>query len=320
MYHKLINMQVSYRILLSFFIVFSAFASYSKTIADAGHLKAHVLAITSGPGFRHIDDTAALNKACNYIRSELGKFNPVVETQDYLVNNKEYRNIIASFGPENAPRIIVGAHYDVCEEQQGADDNASGVAGILELARLLSQTDTKNWKHRVDIVAYTLEEPPSFRQKEMGSAVHAKDLYEKGVEVKGMISVEMIGYYDERKNSQHYPIGFLKLFYGSKGNFITVVGKMNGGKFARQFTRSFKKHPANITAKVFKGPKWVPGLDFSDHLNYWMYGWSALMITDTSFYRNDNYHKNTDTPATLNYKKMSAVVDKLYEAVVRMAS
>jgi hypothetical protein len=247
-------------------------ASYGKTIANTEYLKNHVLAITSGPGYRNIDDTATLNRVSNYIKAELSRYTPVVGTQDYFVGNKEYRNIIASFGPEDAPRIIVGAHYDVCEEQQGADDNASGVAGIIELARLLSQTGTSNWKCRVDVVAYTLEEPPSFRHKEMGSAVHAKEMFDKGIEVEGMISVEMVGYYSDRKNSQHYPLGLFKLFYGSKGNFITVVRKTNGGKFARQFIRSFRKHPSGIVAKVFKGPRWVPGIDFSDHLNYWMYG------------------------------------------------
>lgn len=287
------------------------------TGADAAALREHVVKLTSGPGYRHIYDTAALNKTAAYIEAKFKETGLTTYRQQYQVSGRTYYNIIASAGPADAPRIIVGAHYDVCEEQQGADDNASGVAGILELARLLSVRDTKDWKYRIDMVAYTLEEPPSFRTEQMGSAVHARSLHDSMIKVKGMISVEMIGYFDDAKNSQRYPLGIFKWFYGSRGNYITLVRKFNGDKFDRQLTRRFKRSHC-IRTKVFKAPLWVPGIDFSDHLNYWAYGWAALMITDTSFYRNANYHQKTDTPETLNYQKMSQVVNSLHQSLISM--
>src|SRR5690606_20836108 len=122
------------------------------TGADTFSLQHHVLKITEGPGFRNIQDTAALNKVASYIEDEFKKQDLPVFRQSFDVGGKQYHNIIASIGPSDAPRIIVGAHYDVCEEQAGADDNASGVAGLLELAKMLSASNTSRWKYRVDLV------------------------------------------------------------------------------------------------------------------------------------------------------------------------
>lgn len=286
-------------------------------IADSALLRAHVYSLCNTPTFRNIDDTATLNRARRYIQQELGKYNADVQLQAYTVNGKDYYNVIASYGPADAPRIIVGAHYDVCEAQAGADDNASGVAGLLELARLMAKEDTKNWKYRIDLVAFTLEEPFAFKTGNMGSTVHARWLAEQHVDVVGMISLEMIGYYKDAKHTQQYPLGIFKWLYGSRGNYITVVKKLHGGTFVRRFKRSFKRGD-NIITKVFSAPKWVPGVDWSDHLSYWAEGWQALMITDTSFFRNHNYHQATDTPNTLDYQRMSFVVDNVLSALSKM--
>lgn len=287
-------------------------------IADTTLLYRHVLKITEGPGYRNYQDLAALNRTADYIRTELGRYGSPVE-QTFSVSGNEYKNIILSFGPVDAPRIVIGAHYDVCNEQAGADDNASGVAGLLELARLLAAGNPDAWKYRIDLVAYTLEEPPFYGTANMGSAVHAKYLYDNKVPVKGMISLEMIGYFRDEKHTQNYPAGILKPFYGSRGNYITLVHKFGGGSFVRQFTRSFRKQDGDVITKVFKGPAWIPGVDFSDHRNYWPYGWPALMITDTAFYRNAGYHEKTDTPDSLDYYRMAAVVTKLYETLKDIA-
>jgi Zn-dependent M28 family amino/carboxypeptidase len=233
--------------------------------------------------------------------------------QEFRVNGRTYKNVVASFGIQFNQRIVVGAHYDVCGAQPGADDNASGVAGLLELARMLSYTQTK---YRIDLVAFALEEPPYFRSPAMGSYIHAKSLADNHIHVKGMISLEMIGYFTEKKRTQEYPVGVLKLFYGSRGNYITVVRKFNGGKFSRRFTRSFKN--ARLPVKSFKGPRFLPGIDFSDHLNYWNQGFSAVMVTDTSFYRNKNYHTSGDTIDTLNFTSMAKVVNGVYHSLLRM--
>lgn len=298
-------------------LVFALSATFAIGAADSLTLRRHVLALCdTSTGFRHSGDTARLNQAARYIHGQLRKTGDSVFVMKYtLSDDNAYLNLVASFGPRDAPRIVVGAHYDVCGEQQGADDNASGVAGLLELARMLRDTDTAGWKYRVDLVAYSLEEPPYFQTPVMGSAIHAQYLADSSIDVRGMVSLEMIGYFRDEKGSQRYPLGFLKLFYGSRGNFITSVHKIRKGQFVRRFQRDLKR-AARIPVKKFGAPAWVPGIDFSDHRNYWSKGWPAMMITDTSFFRNANYHGKTDTPDTLDYARMAAVVDGVYKALL----
>ena len=211
-------------------------------------------------------------------------------------------------------RLVVGAHYDVYGENPGADDNASGTAGLLELARLL-KSQNPDLKYRVDLVAYTLEEPPFFRTEFMGSAVHAKSLFDAGIKVKGMISMDMIGYFSDAPKSQDYPLGLLKLFYPAVGNYIAVVGNLGNVGMVRKVKKEMKKAAA-LKVRSINAPASLPGIDFSDHRNYWKYDFDAVMITNTAFYRNKNYHEPTDTPETLNYEKMAEVVKGIYGAVV----
>ena len=257
-----------------------------------------------------------LNECANYISEEFKKLTDAVEEQKYLVNGKEYKNIICSFGPKDGARIIVGAHYDVCGEQPGADDNASGVAGLLETARLL-KNQSGNLKYRVDFVAYSIEEPPNFRTENMGSAVHAKMLHDNNIKVRQMICLEMIGYFSEHSKSQEYPIGLMKLFYPTKANYIAVVGKIEQGKLIRK-TRKAMRENSEIKVCSINSPAFIPGIDFSDHLNYWKYGYSAIMITDTAFYRNENYHEKTDTFESLNIEKMAEVIKGVCASIVGM--
>jgi len=196
-------------------------------------------------------------------------------------------------------------------KQPGADDNASGITGLLEIARMLKG---KELNCRVDLVAYTLEEPPYFRTEMMGSYMHAKELHESQTKVKGMVSLEMIGYFDDNRRTQDYPLGIMKLFYGTRGNYIATVQKFGNGSFANHFRKRFRKN-CEVKSKKLKSPAWVPGVDFSDHLNYWKFGYSALLITDTAFYRNKNYHETTDTIDTLNIEKMCKVIDGVYQAL-----
>lgn len=303
--------------LLLLTIVFPVYADESPKASEK-LLREHVYHITGLPGNRNYADTAALNKTAEYIREQFSRYSKDTYMQGFTVKGTRYYNVYCSFGPPNAPRMIIGAHYDVCGERPGADDNASGVAGLLELARLLSATDLSKSEIRIDLIAYSLEEPPYFATKDMGSSVHATALYNNRTPVVGMICLEMIGYFNDVARSQDYPLGILKLFYGNTGDFITVVRKFGGGRFCRLFTREFKR-AGGVKTKVFKGPSWIKGLDFSDHRNYWKFGWPALMITDTAFYRNDNYHTKDDTPDTLDYFRMESVVTKVYKAVTGLA-
>lgn len=157
----------------------------TDTIAIKNHLKN----ITKTPSYRNHQNIEQLNATANYIKTDFLMYSDSVSFQEYEVDGKVYKNVICSFGTENPQRIIVGAHYDVCGNQKGADDNASGVAALLELARQLKE---QKLNKRIDLVAYTLEEPPHFRTKYMGSYIHAKYLSDHKIDVFGMLSVEMM--------------------------------------------------------------------------------------------------------------------------------
>ena len=285
-----------------------------ERLSDTNNIRRNLEAIVNTSSPRNYLNVDVLDSVAAHIKSEFAKSTSRVTVQEFGVAGKSYRNVIASFGPENAERIIVGAHYDVCGEQPGADDNASGVVGVLELARLLKD---KELKYRIDLVAYTLEEPPFFRTENMGSFVHAKSLHDSNAQVKGMICLEMIGYYSDEENSQHYPVGFLKWFYGDKGNFITIVQKPMNGSFARQFKKlTFKNN--SIVTKSFNAPSFFGGIDLSDHRNYWKFGYSAVMVTNTAFFRNANYHSADDALHTLNVPKIGLVIDGVFRSLMEM--
>ena len=272
--------------------------------------------LVRSPVARCDEHVERLDQCARYIFDEFKKLTDSVTEQKYLVGKKEYENVICSFGPKDGERIIVGAHYDVCGEQPGADDNASGVAGLLEIARLLKEQNSA-LKYRIDLVAYALEEPPNFRTANMGSAVHAKMLHDNNIKVKTMICLEMIGYYSDKKRSQEYPVGLMKLFYPRKANFIAVIGKMGQGKTTRKIKKDMNDK-SSVKAISLNAPSAIPGIDFSDHLNYWKYGYVAVMITDTSFYRNDNYHERSDTLETLDIDKMAEVVKGVFNSIISL--
>lgn len=286
----------------------------AKTLSDTSIIKSHLTILTRTEKFRTHNNIDQLNKTADFIKSVFIQFTDSVIIQEYTANGSTYKNVICSFGTENKKRIILGAHYDVCDNQDGADDNASGVVGLLELSRLLKG---QKLNYRIDLVAYSLEEPPYFKTEFMGSYIHAKSLSENKVDVYGMISLEMIGYFKDEKHTQSYPIGLLSLFYGSKGNYITLIKKFCSGKFAHKFCNHFKSSKA-IRTKKFTGPRALPGIEFSDHLNYWIFGFSALMITDTSFYRNKNYHKPTDTMEKLDLRRMANVIDGVFITITTL--
>jgi len=214
----------------------------------------------------------------------------------------------------NHKRIIIGAHYDVFGDSEGADDNASGVVGLLQLARLLSK---EKLKYRIDFVAYTLEEPPFFRTTNMGSFIHSKYLYDNNINIEGMICLESIGYFNEKPNSQRYPIGEMSAIYGTKGHFITVVQNEKRGKFSSKIGNLMIKKNL-IETKLFTGSSLLPGVDFSDHLNYWNFNFDAVMVTNTAFYRNKNYHTEKDVLKTLNIKKMNQVIKQIYKTIISL--
>ena len=167
--------------------------------------------------------------------------------QTFQVGGNTYRNVIADLGPNTHRRIVVGAHYDAVESTPGADDNASAVAGLLELAAVMSDDPLPI---RVELVAFTLEEPPHFGTNEMGSAHHAAQLASEDTEVVAMICLEMIGYYDERPGSQTFPVPGMQLVYGTKGDFISVVGRTDQIQLVDRVTEAMRKAAPLRVAKI----------------------------------------------------------------------
>lgn len=282
---------------------------------DPARLEAHVRKLSIEFSPRDIDHLANLDRTAAYIAAELTQAGGSVSEQGYRVEGRSYRNLIARFGPDTSERIVVGAHYDAWEALPGADDNASGVAGLIELARLFAKQAPAL---RVELVAFSTEEPPYYGTTGMGSSVHAQALRKENVHVRAMLSLEMIGYFSDANGSQHFPIGILSALYPSTGNFIGVVGRVSDGLLARRIKGSMSS-ATPLPVRSINAPSLIPGVDFSDQRNYWHEGYNAVMITDTAFYRNLNYHTAQDTAEKLDYKRMAMVVEGVYAAVNDLA-
>ncbi|MDH5785034.1 MAG: M28 family peptidase [Chromatiales bacterium] len=280
--------------------------------ASAELLRRHVdtLVLQMPPRSHNAD---SLKKSADYIHKTFSQYHKArVSYQPFDVWGIGYHNVMASFGPEEGKRFVIGAHYDSHDGLPGADDNASGVAGLLELARLLNG---KELARRVDLVAYALEEMPSFRTPDMGSAHHVERLKEEGVEVELMISLEMIGYFDDTPGSQLYPAPLLEHLYPDTGNFIAVVGNLAQIPEVRRVKRAMQS-AAKLPVYSINAPVIIPGIDFSDHLNFWRAGYPAVMITDTADSRNKAYHTEQDTPESLDYVRMAEVVNGVFGVVI----
>jgi hypothetical protein len=283
------------------------------------HLRQDVEVLAAMDPPRKAQNVIALDKSAEYILAEFKKAGGRTDIQRFTQDGKEYKNVICSFGPEAGERIVIGAHYDVQGDQPGADDNASGVAGLLELSRLVHALQP-DLKCRVDFVAYTLEEGQFWKHpfdRHVGSHIHAKSLADAGVQVRAMICLEMIGYFSDSPNSQSFPLFFLKWFYPSKGNFIAVVGKWGQGSFVKK-TQKLLSDSSQTAVESITASSLLPGVGFSDHQSYWRFGYPAVMITDTAFYRNKNYHKATDKADTLDFDRMAEVVKGLYWTITHL--
>jgi Zn-dependent M28 family amino/carboxypeptidase len=287
----------------------------SAPAEDSERLERHVREIIARFHPRDFTHPENLKRAAAYVAEGLRKAEAAVSEQVFSSGGSGYRNVIGSFGPESEDVIVVGAHYDTDGQLPGADDNASGVSGLLELARLLAR---ERLSCRVELVAFALEEMPFFGTREMGSAVHAAALRRSGRRVRAMICLEMLGCFSDEPGSQRYPFPLLRLFYPSRGDFIAVVGNLPGIGIVRRVKRSMR---SSCKASVYSinAPALVPGVDLSDHSSYWREGFPAVMITDTAFYRNDRYHTAEDTPDTLDYTRMAEVVRGVFNAVLDLA-
>ena len=277
-------------------------------------LKQHVYKLAHDIGDRSVYEYERLDEAARYITETFRSFGYNVEFQNYSVLKREVKNIIATnIGVERPEEIIiVGAHYDTCFNP-GADDNASAVAGLLELARFMSD---KRTNRSIKFIAFVNEEPPFFKTEIMGSRVYTKDAKARGEDIKAVLILESIGYYSDKPHSQQYP-PFFGLFYPNKGNFITIVGNLRSRWLVKKVVSNFRNQ-TQFPIESIVTFDFIPGVDFSDHWSFWKEGYPAIMITDTAFYRNPNYHESTDLPQTLDYQSMGEVVNGLYYVLLRL--
>lgn len=280
---------------------------------DPARLEAHVKKLSIDFYPRSFEHRAKLERTAAYIAEQFKEAGAVVSMQDVAVDAVRYKNVVARFGPANGRLLVIGAHYDSHGATPGADDNASGVAGLLELAHLLGQAAPSR---PVELVAYALEEPPHFRTPHMGSVWHARALKEAGRDVELMLSLEMIGYFSDRPGSQAYPLAALKLGYPERGNFIALVGQFGDFGLSRS-VKAAMSGASELPVYSLNAPSLVPGVDFSDHRSYWAQGYPALMVTDTAFMRNPAYHRAGDTYDKLDYKRMAMVVQAVYAVATR---
>jgi hypothetical protein len=269
---------------------------------------------------RNNQNVESLNKSADYILSEFRKAGCRTGEQWFNYDGKKYRNVVCSYGPDQGERVVIAAHYDVKGDQPGADDNGSGVAGLIELSRLV-YTLKPLVGYRIDFLACPLEErqyaKELLRRRHMGSYTYAKSLAEAGARVRAMVSLEMIGYFSDKPGSQRYPLFFLKWFYPDKGNYIAVVGKWGQGKLVVRMTKAVSA-ASKVPVESITAPPFLPGIDFSDHRSFWQFGYHAVMVTDTAFYRNRNYHKATDTIDTIDFIRMAEVVKGVYHAMISL--
>jgi Zn-dependent M28 family amino/carboxypeptidase len=279
-------------------------------------LRRHVQVLAGEIGERHVWRPQALHAAADYIRGQLEAGGFAVSAQAYEVHGVRCENLEVTIpGSSRASEIVLaGAHYDTVEGSPGADDNASGVAGLIEIARELRGSHPAR---TLKLVAFVNEEPPFFYFGEMGSKLYAGAARQRGDDIRLMLSLEMLGCYADERGSQAYP-PLLKWFYPDRGNFIAFVSNLRSRRVLAELTRAFRAH-SDFPAERLASPAFVPGVSWSDQLSFWRAGYPGVMVTDTAFYRYPHYHRASDTPERLCYPEMAQVVEGLARALAALA-
>jgi hypothetical protein len=286
----------------------------------ASRLRTHVSAIASSE--HNTATPARLEEAARYIENVLKTEGYAIHRQEYRAGGQMVRNIevsIANVAPKAKPAriFIVGAHYDSAPGAPGANDNGSGTAAVLELARLLKSMRPSQGTE-VKLVFFVNEEPPWFHGDEMGSMQHARKMHDEGQNVEGALVLETIGWYSQQRRSQQLPPG-LEGRYPDTGNFIAFVGTLESSRLVQDALSAFRA-VSDFPAHGLAAPAYVQGVTLSDHSSYNRYGYPAIMITDTAFMRYPYYHTAEDTPDKVDYDSTARVVQGLARTIVALAA
>src|SRR5262245_16868136 len=295
-------------------------------VALREELRADVEKLAGEIGERNMWHYAQLNGAANFIEDSFSHAGFHPRRGSYDMRGQACHNIeaeipgslqgAAASQPLHLPIIVIGAHYDSVFGSPGANDNGTGVAATLALARRFA---TANPKHTLRFVAFVNEEPPYFLSGEMGSLVYARRSKERGDKISAMISLETIGYFSDAPNSQTYPSPGLGVFYPKVGNFIGFVSNVRSRAWLRRVISLFRKN-AKIPSEGASLPAFIPGVSWSDQWSFWQHGYPAIMVTDTAPFRYPYYHSSNDTPDKLDYDRFTLVVSGMEKVIAELVN
>jgi hypothetical protein len=282
--------------------------------AAALDMKVHVAALATLVGERRVGEGESLTRARDYVAAELGVIaaatNGELRLEHLGSDGSNAANVILDLPGQSPDTVVVGAHYDSAPGTPGANDNASGVAVGLYLAKQISGA---RYRNTLRFVFFANEEPPYFQNAGMGSLAHARGCAERGERIIAMLALESLGYYSDEPKSQRYPwpVG---LFYPNRGDFVGFVGNLSSRSLVREAIgvfRSSAKFPSEGAAL----PGWIPGAGWSDHWAFWQFNYPAIMVTDTAVYRDPNYHQDSDVASNLSYGHMARVASGLLDVI-----
>ncbi|MEK7485023.1 MAG: M28 family peptidase [Planctomycetota bacterium] len=282
----------------------------SLTLELKANIETHIRMLAETIGERELHSHyKQLQQAADYVEKSFQSSGYTVNRQEFKVLGKSTYNLEVEILGQTYPKeiVVIGAHYDSCEGTLGANDNGSGVASILELARLFAK---KPLSRTLRFVAFTNEEPPYFQTENMGSLVYARRCRERQENITAMFSLETMGFYSEKEGSQFYPFPF-NLYYPTKGNFIGFVGNLSSRSLVRKTVGSFRTL-AKFPSEGVAAPNAISGIGWSDQWSFWQVGYSALMVTDTAPFRYPHYHTHEDTWEKVNYEATARVLAGLY--------
>ena len=289
----------------------------STELALRASLRRHVEELAGRIGERNMDRRNALQAAARYVETQFQAAGFAVASESYEIAGDSVSNLVATLPGRTRPDeiVIVGAHYDSILGSPGANDNASGVAALLCIARSLA-AEAGN-QRTIRFVAFVNEEPPYFQTGSMGSRVHARRAKSKEEKIVAMLSLETMGYYSEGINSQFFPY-HLGLFYPWTGNFIGFVADRNSRDLLFESVAAFRQH-TRFPSEGLSAPSWITGVDWSDHWSFWEEGYAALMVTDTAPYRYPHYHSRDDTPDKICFDCLTRVTRGISQVVKVLA-
>jgi hypothetical protein len=290
----------------------------SQQLETANHLSQHVNYLSETIGERNLSRTGTLQAATDYFQSYFKGVGYSVREQSYLAQGQQVRNLEVSVpgSDTGGETVVVGAHYDTVAGSPGANGNASGVAAVLELARLLQGAAPRK---TIRLALFVNQARPFLQTDDMGSLVYARQLRSEHVSVSAMISIETIGSYSDVPGSQKYPAFVFRLFYPSRGNFIGFVGNLGSRTLLRQAIRKFRE-TTQFPSQGVAAPAYWPGVGWSDQWAFWHEQYPAIMITDTALFRYPYYHTNFDTANRLDFEKMARVVGGVRQVVESLAT